>query len=195
MIYQNPSIRKLADTMDHLGNHTVTDIKSVTWKAGDRVQKMKDRLATYSTESKRRPESAYADKSLVALSTGSTGSLGSCLLDTLIRDSNVDKIIYLNRRKDGGDQRTLSHATKSLPNCFDKVKLIRWDYSRPHLVIDLNTYKGLLTEVSHSVHNAWGVNFSLTLDSSADHISGVRQHIDFWSNSTKSARTLLPIYR
>ena len=61
------------------------------------------------------------------------------------------------------------------------------DLSKANFGVELSTYNTLLEEVTHVVHNAWEVNFNLSLDSFLPHLKGVHQLIKFSSKSVRSA--------
>lgn len=62
---------------------------------------------------------------------------------------------------------------------------------RTILGLENGAYLSLLMNVTHIVHNAWEVNFNLSLRSfEVPHLLGVRQYIDFFSRSAKGASIL-----
>ena len=125
----------------------------------------------------------------VIILTDSTGSLGSYLLDCLSSTQKVNHIICLNPSKDAADSQKRIHEDRGLTSSFgSKVTFIQCDFAAPYLDLSIPTYLDLLKSVTHILHNAWPVNFNLSLDSFADtHIHGVRQLIDFSARSTHGA--------
>lgn len=129
---------------------------------------------------------APADKGQTVLLTGSTGSLGSYLLDFIESCSAVAKIICLNRSPDGGRARQVAvNAERGLCTEFTKTEFLHADLSRFDLGLDRADYSRLLSEADRIIHNAWPVNFNLSVDSFEPHIRGTRQLVDFSSRATK----------
>ncbi|KAM3511235.1 hypothetical protein MY11210_005104 [Beauveria gryllotalpidicola] len=114
------------------------------------------------------------------LLTGSTGSLGSYLLHLLIHDPDVAKVVCLNRSKDGGRAKQLeANKERGLSTDLDKVDFFHADLSRPDLALEATDLVRLQESVDLIIHNAWPVNFNMSLQSFEGHIQGVRHLIDF----------------
>lgn len=128
------------------------------------------------------------DRPMAVLLTGSTGSLGSYLLDVRIKKPNIHKVFCVNRSSTGEHRQLQVHIRRSLSTDFSKVEFITWDISKPSLGIESSIYDMLLQNVSHIFHNAWQVNFNLTLECFSHHINGVRQLIELASKSSKNAQ-------
>ena len=78
------------------------------------------------------------------LLTESTGSLGSYILDHLIKDCGIDRIYCLNRTRDGQARQELMTSAKDLSTSFDidtKVRFLQADLSQPNLGI-MNDLEG-----------------------------------------------------
>ena len=120
---------------------------------------------------------------LVVLLRGSTGSLGSYILDALISNSNISKVYRLTRGEDGQARQTASFMDKGLKPFFSKVIFCPCDFTNP--LLGLDTYQSLQEEVIHIVHNAWDVNLYRPLSAFiTPHISGVRYLIDLCAGSS-----------
>ncbi|KAJ6780154.1 hypothetical protein PWT90_01970 [Aphanocladium album] len=129
-----------------------------------------------------RPPAKSAGKTV--LLTGSTGSLGSYFLHFLIHDAGVAKVVCLNRSEDGGRAKQLeANKERGLSTKFDKVAFFRADMSQPDFALKSEDLKDLQQSVDSIIHNAWPVNFNLTVQSFEGHIRGVRHLIDFAQNS------------
>lgn len=84
---------------------------------------------------------------LVVILTGSTGSLGSYLLDTLATSKNVKKIYCLNRRADADQQQAKTNAARGLVSEWgNKVVFLHTDLSRPSLGLNQKDYGRLRNE-------------------------------------------------
>ncbi|KAL9023149.1 MAG: hypothetical protein Q9180_008364 [Flavoplaca navasiana] len=124
-----------------------------------------------------------AKPNLVVLLTGSTGSVGSYILDVLISDPNVSKVYCLTHGDDGEARQTVSFKDKGLKPVFSKVIFCPCDFTNP--LLGLDAYQSLQEEVTHIIHNAWDVNLYRPLSAFiTPHISGVRYLIDFCAGSS-----------
>ncbi|KAI4226531.1 MAG: hypothetical protein LQ349_006860, partial [Xanthoria aureola] len=130
-------------------------------------------------------------QAVVVLLTGSTGSLGSYILDALIQDPRIDKIYCCNRGYDAQTKQTKSSQAKGLSFDWQKVKFIQYDLGKPRLglVGSDPSYDALSQEVTHVIHNAWDVNFKRSLDSFVNvHLRGVSELIHFCTGAQPAAR-------
>lgn len=99
----------------------------------------------------------------VVLLTGSTGSLGSYLLDGLLQRDSLDKVICLNRAGSTVLKQTEINRSRSLSTDFSRVVFTEVDLSKEHLGLSQDQYVGLAREATHIIHNAWPVIFNLPL--------------------------------
>ncbi|KAL8811466.1 MAG: hypothetical protein Q9200_001786 [Gallowayella weberi] len=120
----------------------------------------------------------------VVILTGSTGSLGSYLLDTLTQNPSISRVYCLNRSPKSSHRQRDSQVLKGLHTDFQKVTFLQWNPSIPQFGLDRSDYETLLMDVTDIVHNAWEVNFNLPIESFEPHLSGVQQFVEF---SLKSA--------
>ena len=131
-----------------------------------------------------------AQKMTVAL-TGSTGTLGTYILDVLIRDPNVSQIYCLNRSASShasalAKQRQLQ-ASRGLQTDLDNVTFLQIDVSEPKLGLQPPQLGRLLQSIDVVIHNSWLVDFNRPLASFEPHIHGARQLIDLCAQSAKRA--------
>lgn len=139
----------------------------------------------------RAPEPQEPGKACVLL-TGSTGSLGSYILDSLIATDDVARIYCLNRGTDSFERQQKSQAAKGLaPLPAGKVRCIDGaDLSKAYLGLPVQEYKKLISEVTLVVHNAWQVDFNLPLAAFASHVGAVRRLVDLAAHSRFGAGVL-----
>ncbi|PFH48597.1 hypothetical protein AMATHDRAFT_81705 [Amanita thiersii Skay4041] len=123
-------------------------------------------------------ESAGREEKVVLL-TGSTGSLGCCLLARLVKDPNVIRVVCLNRPARGyKDLRAKQRDQLAKRNMWlttlewSKVVLHECDMGQDRLGLGRRAWKDL-GGVTHVVHCAWPVDFSRTLDSFEAHVRGL----------------------
>ncbi|KAI0835425.1 putative NRPS-like enzyme [Hypoxylon sp. FL0890] len=108
--------------------------------------------------------------------TGSTGTVGTHLLHSLLDRSGIGHIFCLNRSQDGG--RNAQHdrfTATSLPvdGLNNRVTFLQADLAHPSLGLDEATYQTLRTRVGLIIHNAWPVNFNLPLTAFRPQLAGV----------------------
>jgi thioester reductase-like protein/aryl carrier-like protein len=158
VIYQNPSPELLSRSLLALCDPASNDSES-----GQSIDDMAQLRAKYL--SRIRELSPDVDKGFTVLLTGSTGSLGSYLLDKLMRNPYIDRVICLNRA--GGDEhrQTGIQASRGLQTDFTKVEFLEVDLSQEGFGLDIENYNSLKARTTHIMHNAWPVNFNLPLSS------------------------------
>ncbi|KAK2873399.1 putative secondary metabolism biosynthetic enzyme [Arthroderma sp. PD_2] len=114
--------------------------------------------------------------------TGSTGSLGSYLLESLIRQTkSVKKIYCLNRAEDGRAKQTTISESRGLSIDWspERVEFLQCDLSKPRFGLTVEAYNGLLEDTTHIIHNQWPVDYNWDISSFEPHIRGVRHLVDF----------------
>jgi len=126
----------------------------------------------------------------VILLTGSTGSLGSYLLESLLQDPTVLKVYCLNRGDATEARQTRSHLEKGLKTNLsdERAVFLKCDLLQPYLGLLTSDYTALLHDVTHVVHNAWDVDFNRPVDSFVrTSLRGVRHLINFFAQSAHGA--------
>ncbi|CAN8104059.1 unnamed protein product [Discula destructiva] len=177
-VYSNPSISALINAVEYaVEDRTVRpeDLESTEQK----MQKLYDLYTRDLPISARDTILAPTNKRVILL-TGSTGSLGSYVLDSLAANSKVARIYCLNRGPQSLQRQQRSQAAKGLsPLVPDKVVCLDADLSRPRFGLATDQYKQLLRETTHIIHNAWQVDFNLSVESFTVHLAIVRHLVDF----------------
>lgn len=115
------------------------------------------------------------------LITGTTGAIGSYVLNDLLSRSDVAHVYCLNRTANAKERQTNSNRSRRLVTDFlpDKVTFLSGDLTKSDLDLHAEDYNELLESVTHVVHNAWPVNFSLPLAAFTPSIEGVVNLIQF----------------
>ena len=116
----------------------------------------------------------------VVLLTGSTGALGSHLLNTMLERGH--RMIYcLNRSPDSRNLQIYRNKCRGLPVVFpeDRVQFLTGDPALPLFGLDDNVFAELDRSVTHIMHNAWPVDFNKSLYSFAGSLDGVVGLINF----------------
>lgn len=175
MIYMHPSIEKIATLLDGILN-------GVQKEAMSRREKIDGLVTKYTADL---PQQEYAHTlcgtgMLTVALTGSTGSLGCYLLDALRSDKTVGKVYCLVRDGKEEKQRKAFKERGLDPTIPDKVEFVQTCLGEHHLGIDDAKYQEMLRSVDTVVHNAWRMDFNISVDSfEGVHIRAVRSLIDF----------------
>ncbi|TLD10846.1 hypothetical protein PgNI_05171 [Pyricularia grisea] len=185
IIYNKPSARQLTADLwaQHIGSLEEVDPDI------EAANTMASLLAKYTKDLPERPATdkppARTSQQTVIL-TGSTGRLGSFLLDSLVQDPAVERVICLNRAEDGRTRQLRLNAARGMQNNLDKVEFLQADLSQPGLGLPVEMYTRLQTSADRIIHAQWAVNFNLPLDSFEPHIRGTRNLVDFCARTARS---------
>lgn len=178
-------------TIAKLGDHIATQRGICTKQevALSRQDRMSSIFQRYASGIPVVVQTSLAQPCFNIILTGSTGSLGSYLLHYLLRHPAINKIYCINRSADIIPRQSKVQHERGLSAEFGtKVEFLETSLSQPYLGLNIATYRKLLRDVSHIIHNAWSVDFNQPLESFAPtHIAGVRGLIDFSALSTRSA--------
>lgn len=183
-VYSNPTVELLSRLMHGIIHGSVESGMS-------RVEKINALLEKYTNGL---PEQAldvqHSSDSHAVILTGSTGSLGNYLLHALIHDPTVSKVYCLNRSEAQARQ-IQSFIEKGLDlgsSMETKVEFLQSSFGATQFGLSDAKYTEMLGTVDTIIHNAWRVDFNITVDSYEDvHIQSVRRFIDFSLKSTHHA--------
>jgi thioester reductase-like protein len=171
VVYEHPSIERLAKYI----------LDSVGGSAGaseTAQEKMEGMLEKWSSRFADRSDSSTKANDEVVVLTGATGSLGAHILDQLTRRPEVKRVICLSRAKSHSDstsriQDSLSQRLRTLtPESQGKITSYSADVNKPQLGLTSEEYEDIRKSATSIIHNAWPVNFVLSIDSFEDHIGG-----------------------
>ncbi|KAK3307162.1 uncharacterized protein B0T15DRAFT_553631 [Chaetomium strumarium] len=202
VIYGHPTARRLAEYLFSVVNKQGQD--ATTGEVHDEAAAMEALLEKYTRDLPRssppltaQQTPAPADTDQVVLITGTTGALGSYMLDLALRSPRVKKVIALNRSPDAEARQRQGNAARGLLTTFppspDKeVEFLHADLSRFDLGLGKETYNRLLHTVDRVIHNQWPVNFNMPVESFEPHIRGVRHLADF-SAAASAKKKRVPI--
>ena len=96
------------------------------------------------------------------LLTGSTGSLGSYLLDALLRQYPAAKVVCLNRVGGNAAKQQYLQQIRGLSDDLSRAEFIEAKMAEEHFGLDDAAFQ-CLQQTTHIIHNAWKVNFNLPL--------------------------------
>lgn len=183
-VYTNPTIARLATAVEYY-EQTIQETRDFAEKV--RIDSMKAMLEKYSNVSHR---ARQARLDTVVL-TGSTGALGSYLLEAFVKCETVSKIYCLNRSADSEQRQAFSSASRGLTSQWspERVAFLTSNFSKDDLGLSPETFSEIRDHATVIVHNAWQVDFNLSLASyEHGHIKGVRNLIDLSATSTHRAK-------
>jgi thioester reductase-like protein len=185
-IYVNPTVDRLSQVvMNILNGEVQADIPRE-----EKIQTLVEKFTSDLPARGAKPQSGLHSPSTVIL-TGSTGSLGTYLLHTLLNSKGITKVYCLNRspaesrQKKGFEEKGL-HLDAN--DWTDKVEFLQVSFGEPRFGLSESKYQELLDSVDTIIHNAWKVDFNHSVDSFEDtHIRGVRRFVDFSLSSHYNA--------
>ncbi|KAF7373859.1 General substrate transporter [Mycena sanguinolenta] len=176
LIYSHPTISQLSAHLDGL----ISGASGETLDAKQLIKSLVNKHA--SGLSGMVPVPCAADFQTVLL-TGSTGSLGSQIMSSLLQDDRVVKVYALNRPSSSGhvaggssflERHTVTFRDRGLDiNLLNSPKL--------HFIRN---------SVTLIIHNAWKLDFNLSLASFENHIVGTRHLVDLALSSPRTPRFL-----
>lgn len=183
MVYLNPSISKLAQAALNASDKTQVSEAEKRYQRASEVLKT---LQTYQQDvdslvDALSPVPVTEDMALVqkhtVILTGSTGSIGSYILRSLMKSSFVEQGYCLNRNEDSKALQKERNAIvdESLPQDISDSRLtfLHADLEAETLGLRKQMYETLRSKTTMIVHNAWPVDFKLPLSSFIPHLSGV----------------------
>ena len=151
VVYANPTAANLANALHQMSGHTAEASGKLEEQ---RIKKMEETLNKYS---KGLPKAIFKDDGkLTVVLTGSTGSLGSYLLDALLSSDRVSKIICLNRGLHSEDKQKKTMASRGLVTEWtnDKVRFLTTDLGKPRLGLNSDDYDLLVKETSYIIRKS-----------------------------------------
>ncbi|ROW14073.1 hypothetical protein VPNG_04087 [Cytospora leucostoma] len=145
-----------------------TDALELVDKYEAEVRKLVEQSSSSSSAAQQNGSAnGHAPGQVVAV-TGTTGSLGSYLLATLLARPDVSKVIALNRAADARERQPKALKSRGLPDlqpAIDQGRVVffQMDVAKPRLGLGEDEYATLLNETTSIVHNAFPVNFLMTV--------------------------------
>lgn len=179
VIYQNPNPQKLAS---HLFTRLNKESHHGHDESAGEIPEMKQILSKLTENlpapKENKPEPRKDGQTVII--TGTTGSLGAYMLDRMCNLPSISKIYALNRGEDGGLSRQPSvNESRGLTKDLSKVQFLGADLSLPDFGLGQKVYNELLANVDRVIHNAWPVNFNISISTFEPVIRGVRNLADF----------------
>ncbi|KAK3988746.1 putative dehydrogenase [Cladorrhinum sp. PSN332] len=185
VIYGNPTSKRLGEYLWSLTHKEGKDATTGEPPHEDRAMEALLEKYTRDMPNGRADKPPPADENQVVLITGTTGALGSYMLDICSRCPRVKKIVCLNRSENGEERQMKSMRERGLTTDLSKAEFTHADMSKFDLGVGKSTYERLLGEVDRVIHNQWPVNFNMPVESFEPHIRGVRNLADFSRKAAK----------
>ena len=190
-LYVHPTVRKLYEaTYKKLNSHE-TAADGETDMEPSRVAEMASLVEEFTQDlPKNFPKDTSPNQSKISVVlTGSTRSLGTHLLRTLLDDPTISKIYCLNRSRNAQEKQLKSFTALSLSPGLNtsRVEFIKASYGETQIGLPDTLYKELTSIVDIIIHNAWKVDFNHSLSSFTPvHIHGIHNLIDWNLSSTRN---------
>ncbi|KAJ7575926.1 hypothetical protein C8J56DRAFT_1032190 [Mycena floridula] len=184
IIYANPTIRKLAESICRSFDVAIDQVVTVLQKSDE----MREFARKYSLDFPIHIGTAEANGQVILL-TGTTGALGSYILAGLLNLQDIDKVYALNRPASSSlhDRQEAAFLERGLDAKIlnsPKLVLLEADLTQDDLGLERNVLTQLKLTVTSIIHNAWRVDFNLLLSSMEPLLVGTRQLIDLALSST-----------
>ena len=150
IFYTKPTINGIADVIFRKANPSVaTDLNLDD--SLDPAQSM-DKLRSRVMQDLPQPQYPPPPENMTVLLTGSTGSLGCYILDTLLVDDRVAKIICLNRSLDAADRHRDTCIALGLNKLSSKpMEFIQGSMNKPDFGITAEKFEYLLKNITHII--------------------------------------------
>ena len=189
-IYTRPTIVQLSAAIEELAQDSRKPTKTDENARVARMAVMIDKFSA-SLQPKEARNDIRRETPRVVVLTGSTGALGSYLLEAFALCEDITHIYCLNRSTEPKQRQAQMSGSRDLAAQWDtqRVEFLTCDFAKSDLGLGHQQYTNILKDVNLIVHNAWQVDFNLSLESYEPvHIQGVRNLIDFAINSHHQAR-------
>lgn len=133
---------------------------------------------------------ATANEGQIILITGTTGALGSHLLELALKCPHVRKVICFNRGANSRERQIEASSARGLSTDFSRAEFLDGNLAEPDLGLAAEVKMRIAYEIDRVIHNAWPVNFNMSVGSFEPQIRGVRHLVDFCAKDT---RKVVPI--
>ncbi|KAL8724796.1 MAG: hypothetical protein Q9166_007753 [cf. Caloplaca sp. 2 TL-2023] len=187
-----PVLMPPAKTAETKNNNTSRRTGRETAALVIRKQAVEDYIATY-TAGFSAPicsSSAAAPNpdAKVVLITGASGSLGGHLVDHIAQMADVTRVVCLNRENKAEPYFRQQKAMRDKGiRSFDKIRpkllVLQTDSSKPGFGLSSSDYEGLVSSVTHLIHNAWPMSAKRPLAGFEPQFQIMRNLIDFACNA------------
>ncbi|KAK7677662.1 hypothetical protein QCA50_019353 [Cerrena zonata] len=176
-VYQHPTINSLAAFISSFAKS-----EHIAVNAEQQTQKMLEMVKKYASFTTHTPSLSLPRTDTVVI-TGTTGSLGIELLGLLEKSSQVTRVYALNRKSSISLRQRHENSIRERGLdvsvlASEKIQLIEVDLEKEQLGISPSLYEEIRVSVTHIIHNAWPVNFNLSLESFEPNVRFLRDLVN-----------------
>ncbi|KAJ0426103.1 hypothetical protein BJY00DRAFT_307607 [Aspergillus carlsbadensis] len=188
LIYYNPSVSELTDAIIKHQNNQGAHKASEEEQHQERSALLQEFLRHIRIDKTTSEITGNNTQGHTVLLTGSTGTLGTYILDTLLKDPSVTHVYCLNRSHDSKHVQLQTSIRFSLTTSLSssRVSFYTADLSHPDLALPRETLNNIRKSITHIIHNAWPGNFNLSLASFKPHLVGLANIINLATTALKS---------
>ncbi|KAJ3578647.1 hypothetical protein NPX13_g1919 [Xylaria arbuscula] len=196
LIYKGPTLDQMADAISRIisstgaaeGPNTPADQKELDQLLQTYEQKLETVISSDQTTSTTTTRNEHT-----IILTGSTGSVGSYILASLLTREDVKKVFCLNRGSDAPKKQVASFRARGLSGLDadeGRVIYLRVATHEPKLGLSDEQYTALLREATTIIHNAFPVNFLLSLPAFEPQFQGLLNLLQLASEGDKNPSIL-----
>ncbi|KAI5928373.1 hypothetical protein F4810DRAFT_643318 [Camillea tinctor] len=183
VVYDAGNVAKLAGVL--FASRTGAKLENGHSNYESEITKMERLISEYGNFEPRKPGSLLTPEKDVVVLTGATGALGAHLLNQLLNDPKIAKVVCLVRGQDALGRISESMKLRGLSldgkdkSRVEKLTALTTDnFGAPNLGLTPEDYSVLQTSVTLIIHAAWPVNFNISLTSFIQQIAGLRNFLD-----------------
>ncbi|KAL8953360.1 MAG: hypothetical protein Q9222_000787 [Ikaeria aurantiellina] len=189
LIYGNPTVRLLTNSLWALYRHTEEDQSCSDDDRGRKIQSILAHYASLIPNYKRHTIRNTKSDLCCVLITGSTGNLGSYLLSDVVDHHDVDRIYCLDRSPQAIKIHLEAQQKFEDEIASKRLQFLTGHVDEPSFGLTEALYEELLSSTTIVVHNAWQVDFNVSVSSLAStHLQGLVNLIAFSMSSLRNAR-------
>ena len=173
-VYSNPSLSDLTKAVQSYLQQNASSTKAISSHRKDTMKNVfhefRERVSQVSTPMK----SGQMPPSQITILTWSTGNLGTHLLHAMITDKSISHTYCLKGRRDDypGFLTRLNGRIDSTLEA-ERVTFLQADLTKHLLGLNTTTYHRLQLDATLIMHNAWPLNFNLSLTSFHPNLAGL----------------------
>lgn len=191
-IYTNHSVSAVASAILRLSQE-LQNSQEIDQQSRDQMKS--NLIKEYQSKIDRIPVAskiAGDERKQTVILTGSSGALGSYILNALLANSAVAHVYCLNRSSDGLLLQTERNKARGLPAQLSSTRttFLAAELSQTHLGLGSDTYSELIEKATLVIHNAWPVNFNLSLPSFRPQLAALVNLIEFTALAVTSPHLL-----
>lgn len=162
LLFTSNTISKLAENLASVFSEFSSSTPPIT---SNTTNDVRDLLAKYEAKISSILRHEHKKSQTIVL-TGSSGSLGSYILSTLLARGDVKTVYCLNRALGGQASQITSFKAKGLPELqTGRVRFLQANLAEPNLGLKADEYASLTAESTMIIHNAYAVNFLMPVAS------------------------------